>query len=96
VPSAGGFCLHLADELTTESVDDTGHRRLLALANEVEVKHTLHSLGLHAAVEIVSLAGFQSLTRGAGVLRALSFARGKRTRRNILSWGGRACGPAEG
>jgi hypothetical protein len=52
------FCLHLADELTTESVDDTGDRRLLALADEVEIKHTLDGLGLHSAVEIVSLAAF--------------------------------------
>jgi hypothetical protein len=54
---AGRFCLHLADELTTESVDDTGDRRLLALADEVEIKHTLDGLCLHSAVEVVSLAG---------------------------------------
>lgn len=50
-----GCFLHLADELTAESVDDTGDRRLLALADEVEVKHALDGLGLHSAVETVSL-----------------------------------------
>jgi hypothetical protein len=30
----------------------------------------------------------------AGTLHVPSFARGKLTRRNILSWGGRACGRA--
>jgi len=48
-------CLHLADELTTESVDDTGDGRLLALADEVEVKHTLDGLGLHSARRLLDL-----------------------------------------
>ena len=47
-------CLHLADELTAESVDDTSDRGLLALADEVKVKHALDGLGLHAAEGIVS------------------------------------------
>lgn len=46
---------HLADELATESVDDTGDGGGLALADEVEVEHTLHGLGLHTAVTTVSL-----------------------------------------
>lgn len=48
-----GLSLHLADELTTESVDDTGDRGLLTLADEVEVKHALDGLGLHSAEENV-------------------------------------------
>ena len=58
---SGCFCwlkdwrLHLADELTTEGIDDTGDGRLLALADEVEVKHALDGLGLHSAVAIVSM-----------------------------------------
>lgn len=49
--SHGGVYAHLADELATEGVDDTGNGRSLALANEVEVEHTLHRLGLEAAVK---------------------------------------------
>jgi hypothetical protein len=49
-----GWRLHLADELTAEGVDDTGDGRLLALADEVEIKHALDGLGLHSAVAIVS------------------------------------------
>jgi hypothetical protein len=78
------WSLHLADELTAEGVNDTGDGRLLALADEVEVKHALDGLGLHSAVAIVS-----------GILALVCFLRrGKHTRRNILSWGGRACGRA--
>lgn len=46
-----GSPVHLADELTAESVDDTGHRGGLALANVVKVEHALDSLGLHAVDE---------------------------------------------
>jgi len=52
--SLGGAPVHLADELAAEGVDDTGDGRLLALADEVEVKHALDGLGLHSAVAIVS------------------------------------------
>ena len=38
--------IHLAYELTTERVDDTGHRRSFALADEVEVEHSLNGAGL--------------------------------------------------
>jgi hypothetical protein len=80
-----GWSLHLADELTAECVNNTGDGRLLALADEVEVKHALDGLGLHSAVAIVS-----------GILAVVCLLRrGKHTRRNILSWGGRACGRAE-
>lgn len=48
------MCLHLADELTAESVDNTSDGGLLALADEVEVKHALDGLGLHAAVKVLS------------------------------------------
>jgi hypothetical protein len=39
--------IHLADELTTKGVDDAGYRRSLSLADEVKVKHALHSSRLH-------------------------------------------------
>lgn len=41
--------LHLAHELSSECVDDTSNGRSLPLADEVEIEHTLHSLGLHTA-----------------------------------------------
>lgn len=88
------FCLHLADELTAESVDDTGDGRLLALANEVEVKHTLDGLGLHSARGLLDLFSSSISRDEAGALHAPSLAAGKLTRRNILSSGGRACGRA--
>jgi hypothetical protein len=43
------FYSHFANELTAECVNDTRNGRSLALANEVEVEHALHGLGLHAA-----------------------------------------------
>lgn len=43
--------VHLADELAAECVDDTGNGRRLAFADEVEVEHALHSLGLQAVHE---------------------------------------------
>lgn len=90
-----GLCLHLADELTTESVDDTGDGRLLALADEVEVKHALDGLGLHSAVDLLDLF-FDCEFQAKLELCMLSASPGaKPTRRNILSWGGRACGRAE-
>lgn len=48
--SLAGTPVHLADELTTESVDDTGYGRSGTLADEVEIEHALHSSWLHAAV----------------------------------------------
>ena len=44
---------HFADELAAECVDDTGHRGLLALADEVKVKHALDGAGLQSAVHIM-------------------------------------------
>lgn len=44
---------HLADELTTEGVDDAGHGGRLALADEVEVEHALHGTGLQSAVAML-------------------------------------------
>ena len=43
--------LHLLNELSTESVDDTGDRRSGTLADKVKVKHALDSTGLHAVDE---------------------------------------------
>jgi len=50
-----GAPVHLADELTAEGIDDTGHRGGGTLANEVKVEHALHSSGLHATAELVNL-----------------------------------------
>lgn len=47
-----GTPVHLADELTTEGVDDTGDGGGGALANEVKVEHALHGSGLHATAEV--------------------------------------------
>lgn len=44
------FAVHLAHELATEGVDDTGDGGSGTLADEVEVKHTLDSTGLHTTV----------------------------------------------
>ena len=49
--SLAGTPVHLAHELTTEGVDDTGDGGGGTLADEVEVEHTLDSTGLHAAVD---------------------------------------------
>ena len=67
------FCLHLADELTAESVDDTGDGRLLALANEVEVKHTLDGLGLHSAMRLLGLFWSRISQDEAGAVHVPSF-----------------------
>ena len=67
------FCLHLADELTTESVDDTGDGRLLALADEVEVKHALDGLGLHSATRLLGLFLLSISQDEAGALHVASF-----------------------
>lgn len=42
-----GTPVHLADELTTEGVDNTRYGRSGALADEIEVEHALHGSGLH-------------------------------------------------
>jgi hypothetical protein len=47
---------HLADELTTESVDDAGDGRSLALADEVKIEHALHGSRLEATVPVVSVS----------------------------------------
>lgn len=81
---------HLADELAAECVDDTSHGRLLALADEVKVEHTLHCLGLHAAVlKSAMLSVSLPLQSVASSLKRL-------TRRNISSLGGREHAQAEG
>jgi hypothetical protein len=49
---------HLADELATEGVDDTGYGGGLALADEVEIEHTLHSSRLQTAVKRIRLTKF--------------------------------------
>ena len=44
--------IHLLHELTTECVDDAGYGRSLALADEVEVEHTLHGSRLKTAAAL--------------------------------------------
>lgn len=55
--------VHLADELTTEGVDDTGDRGNLSLADEVKVKHALDSLGLQTVDETSRLGVEESVRR---------------------------------
>jgi hypothetical protein len=42
---------HFADELSTESVDDTCHGWSLSLADEVEIQHSLYSLWLQTTLD---------------------------------------------
>lgn len=65
--------VHLAHELATECVDDTSNGRSLALADEVEVEHTLHSLGLKTTVLVLAraLVASDSLHRRIAMLRDL-------------------------
>ena len=75
---------HFANELTSERVNNTGYGRRLALANEVEIEHALHSTRLETAVlklQLVSYSGFYFR----------SIRGGKLTRRSIVSLGGREC-----
>lgn len=50
-----GSPVHLADELATESIDDTRHGGGLTLANEVEIQHALDGSGLHSVDEASGL-----------------------------------------
>jgi len=61
--SLAGAPVHLADELATEGVDDTGDRGNLSLADEVKVKHALDSLGLQTVDETSRLGVEQSVRR---------------------------------
>lgn len=58
-----GAPVHLADELTTEGVDDTGNRRGLALADEVEIQHALDGTGLETIDEASGLVIEESVRR---------------------------------
>lgn len=49
--SLAGSPVHLAHELTTEGVDDTGNGGGLALADEVEIEHALNSSWLETVHE---------------------------------------------
>lgn len=64
--SLTGSPVHLADELTTESIDDTGDGRGGALADEVKVKHALDGTGLHAVDETSCLVGEEGVLRQRG------------------------------
>lgn len=53
--------VHLADELTTKSVDDASDRGGGALADEVEIKHALDSTGLQTVDEASCLLVEESM-----------------------------------
>lgn len=55
--SLAGAPVHLAHELTAESVDDAGDGGGCALADEVEVEHALDGTGLHSVDEASCLVG---------------------------------------
>jgi hypothetical protein len=61
--SLAGAPVHLADELATKGVDDTGDRGNLSFADEVKVKHALDSLGLQTVDETSRLGVEQSVRR---------------------------------
>jgi hypothetical protein len=61
--SLAGAPVHLADELATEGVDDTGDRGNLSLADEIKVKHALDSLGLQTVDETSRLGVEESVRR---------------------------------
>ena len=80
--SLAGAPVHLAHELTTESVDDTGNRGGLALADEVEVEHALDGSGLETVDEASGLVveegmGGQRAQRTAGSRKALDLVVGR-------------------
>lgn len=43
--------IHLTNELAAKSVDNASYGGGGALADEVKVKHSLHSTGLHATTQ---------------------------------------------
>ncbi|KAI6762874.1 hypothetical protein HG530_008854 [Fusarium avenaceum] len=61
--SLAGSPVHLADELTAESVDNTGNGGLGSLANEVEIEHALDGSGLKTVDEASRLVGEESVLR---------------------------------
>jgi hypothetical protein len=83
--------VHFADELAAECVDDTSNGGLLALADEVEVEHTLHGTGLQAAVRtlLAKAYGMQveagSLLDKASCLGVEEGVRGRRGQRTAGS-----------
>jgi hypothetical protein len=56
--------VHLGDELSSEGVDDSCYGRSLALADEVEIQHSLACLGLQSVDEGSRLGVEQSVLRG--------------------------------
>ena len=76
--------VHLADELTTESVDDTSHGRSRTLADEVKVEHALDSSGLHATAIVswnrVAEPNTTYYTKHLVLLWKRVWERGERTR----------------
>lgn len=73
--SLAGSPVHLAHELTTEGVDDTGNGWGSALADEVEIQHALDGTGLHAVDEASRLV----VEKGVGGQRAQRPAGGSET-----------------
>lgn len=80
--SLRGAPVHLADELATEGVDDSGNGGGLALADEVKVKHTLDGAGLETVDEASCLVVEESVLgeraqRAAGSAEALDVVVGR-------------------
>ena len=59
--SLAGAPVHLADELTTEGVDDASNRGSGTLADEVEIEHALDSTGLQTVDEASCLLVEESM-----------------------------------
>lgn len=56
-----GAPVHLADELTTEGIDDASNRGCGTLADEVEIEHALDSTGLQTVDEASCLLVEESM-----------------------------------
>lgn len=80
--SLAGTPVHLADELSAEGIDDAGDGRGLALADEVEIQHALHSPRLETVNEASCLVVEESVRRqraqrAAGSSKALDLVVGR-------------------
>lgn len=80
--SLAGAPVHLANELSAESVDDTSDRGLLALADEVKVQHALDGSGLKTVDQASGLVGEKSVLgkraqRSAGSRKSLNVVVGR-------------------
>ena len=84
--SLAGTPVHLAHELTTECVDNTGNGGSCALADEVEVEHALDSSWLQTVNEASCLVVEEGVfgtrrERSAGSCESLDLVVGRQTSR---------------